>query len=218
MASKKPVPKPWTKFEKIKYVLFIVLAIVSIPFWLGVAKLIIYGVVYSVIVNPYLLFIYIPIIYLAFRYRKKNIWLAFKKKVGIKGLIFPENKSGDFVLNIFLIPVWLFLIRFIGLNVFSIVLPFWFALVLSLVPISLYTLSVWNEKRIKEIASTLCKAGLNKKEIKRRIKSSASYLSEPRVKSNISSADELKKYAELRDQGIINEDEFQAKKKKLLDL
>ena len=51
MASKKPVPKPWTKFEKIKYVLFIVLAIVSIPFWLGVAKLIIYGVVYSVIVK-----------------------------------------------------------------------------------------------------------------------------------------------------------------------
>ena len=218
MADKKPEPKPWTKFEKIKYVLLIVVAIVSFPFWLGVAKLIIYGAVYSVIVNPYLLFIYIPIIYLAFRYRKKNIWRAFKKKVGIKGLIFPENKSGNFVLNIFLIPVWLFLIRFIGLNVFSIEVYFWFALVLSLVPISLYTLFVWNEKRIKEIASTLSKAGLNKKEIKRRIKSSASYLYEPRIKSNISDADELKKYADLKDQGIITEEEFQAKKKKLLDL
>jgi len=31
-------------------------------------------------------------------------------------------------------------------------------------------------------------------------------------------ADELKKYADLRDQGIITEEEFQAKKKKILDL
>ena len=34
----------------------------------------------------------------------------------------------------------------------------------------------------------------------------------------VSEADELKKYAELKDQGIITEEEFQAKKKKLLDL
>ena len=33
-----------------------------------------------------------------------------------------------------------------------------------------------------------------------------------------SNADELKKYADLRDKGIITEEEFQAKKKKLLDL
>ena len=67
---------------------------------------------------------------------------------------------------------------------------------------------------------------MNKKEIKRRFKSTANYLYESsqvssksrRVQSNISDADELKKYAELRDQGIITEDEFQAKKKKLLDL
>ena len=32
-----------------------------------------------------------------------------------------------------------------------------------------------------------------------------------------SNADELKKYADLKDQGIITEEEFQAKKKKLLD-
>ena len=37
-------------------------------------------------------------------------------------------------------------------------------------------------------------------------------------KKNISEADELKKFAELKDQGIITEEEFQAKKKKLLDL
>ena len=35
---------------------------------------------------------------------------------------------------------------------------------------------------------------------------------------NLSNADELKKYADLRDQGIITEEEFQAKKKILLDL
>ena len=49
---------------------------------------------------------------------------------------------------------------------------------------------------------------------KKRLKSTAKYLS----KSNISDADELKKYADLRDQGIITEEEFQAKKKILLDL
>ncbi len=38
------------------------------------------------------------------------------------------------------------------------------------------------------------------------------------VKPDLSNADELKKYADLRDQGIITEVEFQAKKKKLLDL
>ena len=37
------------------------------------------------------------------------------------------------------------------------------------------------------------------------------------VFNTTSKADELKKYAELRDQGIISEEEFQAKKKKLLD-
>ena len=41
---------------------------------------------------------------------------------------------------------------------------------------------------------------------------------EPRIYVTNSNADELKKYAELRDQGIITEEEFQSKKKKLLDL
>ena len=38
------------------------------------------------------------------------------------------------------------------------------------------------------------------------------------LKPDLSNADELKKYADLKDQGIITEEEFQAKKKKLLDL
>ena len=36
--------------------------------------------------------------------------------------------------------------------------------------------------------------------------------------TTISNVDELKKYADLRDQGIITEEEFQAKKNKLLNL
>ncbi len=39
-----------------------------------------------------------------------------------------------------------------------------------------------------------------------------------KLDKNLSNADELKKYSDLRDQGIITEEEFQAKKKKLLDL
>ena len=38
------------------------------------------------------------------------------------------------------------------------------------------------------------------------------------IDKNLSNADELKKYSDLKDQGIITEEEFQAKKKKLLDL
>ena len=41
---------------------------------------------------------------------------------------------------------------------------------------------------------------------------------EPRIYTTTSKADELKKYSDLKDQGIITEEEFQAKKKKLLDL
>ncbi len=38
------------------------------------------------------------------------------------------------------------------------------------------------------------------------------------IESKSSAADELKKFADLKDQGIISDEEFQAKKKKLLDL
>ena len=40
----------------------------------------------------------------------------------------------------------------------------------------------------------------------------------PRIYTTTSNANELKQYSDLRDQGIITEEEFQAKKKKLLDL
>jgi TM2 domain-containing membrane protein YozV len=42
--------------------------------------------------------------------------------------------------------------------------------------------------------------------------------SEQSSASTISAAEELKKYKELLDQGVINEEEFQAKKERLLNL
>ena len=94
------------------------------------------------------------------------------------------------------------------------------------VPTFFYTLLLWNEKLRRNIANTFINSRLNKKEIKTRFVSKANYLSEyskvssksRKVQTNISDADEIKKYSELRDQGIITEEEFQAKKKKLLDL
>jgi hypothetical protein len=153
-----------------------------------------------------------------------NLFRKLYKKSTLKRLLLPKNKFSRFAVNIGFIPVWFFIIRFIGINLIYLNAFFGWTLLLS--PIVFYTLFLWNEKKIRNIANTFINAGLNKKEIKRRFKSTANYLSESskvssksrRVQSNISDADELKKYAELRDQGIITEDEFQAKKKKLLDL
>ncbi len=40
---------------------------------------------------------------------------------------------------------------------------------------------------------------------------------EPKTSSNVSSADELKKYNDLKEQGVITEAEFQEKKNQLLN-
>lgn len=64
------------------------------------------------------------------------------------------------------------------------------------------------------IGNTFIKVILNKKEIGKRLKSILNSLS----KTNISEATELNRFADLRDKGIITEEEFQSKKKKLLDL
>ena len=61
--------------------------------------------------------------------------------------------------------------------------------IIKFTPIILFTWYFWNEK------------------IKLRL----------RKYTTTSNADELKKYADLKSQGIITEEEFQAKKKKLLD-
>ncbi|PHA45142.1 hypothetical protein COE68_10365, partial [Bacillus toyonensis] len=42
--------------------------------------------------------------------------------------------------------------------------------------------------------------------------------SKPQVAASVSGADEILKYKELLDQGVISEEEFQAKKKQLLGI
>ena len=46
----------------------------------------------------------------------------------------------------------------------------------------------------------------------------SSVSNEPIIKETLSDADELEKFSKLKDQGIISEDEFQAKKKEILGL
>ncbi len=75
-----------------------------------------------------------------------------------------------------------------------------------LVPIFFATRYIWFEKSRHRIFYGLID----------KLKSIKNY--EPRIYTTTSNADEIKKYAELKDQGIITEEEFQAKKKQILGL
>ena len=153
-----------------------------------------------------------------------NIFREFYKN---SRFLVPKNKLTRLVLNIGFIVVWYICISFLSEGIFdnsqtnSLLRDFYRSDIylvlmwsLFLVPILFITQFFWLEDGFRDIANTFIKAGLTKKDIKRRFKTTAKSLS----KSNISDADELKKYADLRDQGIITEEEFQAKKKILLDL
>ncbi len=171
MVSKKPDPKPWTKFEKISYVLLVVVSIIFFPVGVVIFKGFFALALAYVLINPYLiplailLIIEFTILIFNQKYRET------RKKSLLKLIRSTQNLFGG-------------------------------------------------------LRNTFARAGLSEKEIIRRIGSTANYLSEAkkntsnrrRVTSNISDADELKKYAGLRDQGIITEEEFQAKKRQLLDL
>ena len=198
------------------YYLLLVIGIIAFPFALVISRDILFGLVASVVFNPYLLLIYIPslcLFYIAFRNRK-NICQAPKKLYKESQSLVPENKLTRLVLNIGFVVAWHRVCILIDNNNYVRSLElYWspqyvfFIFTLLLTPILLITLFLW----YKDIPNTFINA---KKETKRRLKTTANSLS----KSNISDADELKKYADLKDQGIITEDEFQAKKKKLLDL
>ncbi len=128
----------------------------------------------------------------------------------------PKNKFLKLLINIGFIVGWFFVVKHIWepihfqiiwffnkfANPFDLIYTFQTLLVL-VIPIILFTRYVWFEKSRNRIFFGL----FNK------LKSI-----EPRIYTNTSNADELKKYADLRDQGIITEEEFQAKKKKLLNL
>ena len=132
----------------------------------------------------------------------------------MKLLILPKNKFLRLLLNVVFIIVWFFICFFIIASIQRDIILFlkldpysnfssnlyWFYL---LIPIFFTTRYIWFEKSRNRIFYGLFN---NFKKF------------EPRIYTTTSNADELKKYAELRDQGIITEEEFQSKKKKLLDL
>ena len=208
MADKKPEPKPWNKFERISYVLFGVIAFITIPLWVVIGRIIFGTLAASAILNPYLLFIYIPIIYLILSKKRRQAL----KKDGIKGIIFPKNKFARLIVNVYFISFWYLIYReslyWLDNNYILYIEPDSFLeLFLFFIPIFFYTRYLWFEKsRNRIFYGIFDKFKFNLKQFN------------TEVFNTTSNADELKKYAELRDKGIITEEEFQAKKKLLLDL
>ena len=133
----------------------------------------------------------------------------------MKRLQLPKNKFLRLLINVLLIVVWIFIFAFplnallsiLGWNEFMRWLVFRgiriHMIIICVLPIFFITRYIWFEKSRNRIFFGLFS----------KLKSI-----EPRIYTNTSNADELKKYADLKDQGIITEEEFQAKKKKLLDL
>ena len=129
----------------------------------------------------------------------------------MKRLQLPKNKFLKLIINIGLIVGWLYTYAYIDQLLW--INKFWYNLtflikinntlivpiIIILIPIFFITRYIWFEKSRNRIFY-----GLFSK-------------FQPRIYTTISNADELKKYSELKDQGIITEDEFQAIKKKLLD-
>ena len=128
----------------------------------------------------------------------------------------PKNKFLRLLINVVLIVVWIgsyvivdgqllwksaFWYNLTGAITIGgiLIMPF----IIVLIPIFFTTRYIWFEKSRNRIFY-----GLFNKFKK----------FQPRIYTTTSNADELKKYAELRDKGIITEEEFQSKKKKLLDL
>ena len=133
----------------------------------------------------------------------------------MKRLQLPKNKFPRLGINIALIIIWLALSRLYPVNQFlwkiTTEIFFFFAGVMAKFGVSLY----YGEFVYKSIESFFVWTPIIlvtwyfwNKNIKLRL----------RIYTTSSNADELKKYSNLKDQGIITEEEFQAKKKKLLDL
>ena len=205
MADKKPEPK-WIK--KLPRGTFFVIALITFPFWLVIGRIIFGTLAAPAILNPYLLFIYIPIIYLILSKKRRQ---ALKKN-GIRGIIFPKNKFARLIVNVYFISFWYLIygesLYWLDNNYILYIEPDSFlGLFLFFIPIFFYTRYLWFEKsRNRIFYGIFDKFKFNLKRFN------------TEVFNTTSNADELKKYAELRDKGIITEEEFQAKKKQLLDL
>ena len=155
------------------------------------------------------------------REKIKKVFLNLFRKSYKRGrLLVPKNKITRLVFNIGFVVVWMFvfasILEFledldIRLTVYEGTPQYYLILTLLSAGILFFTQFLWLPNGFRDITNTFSKI---KKETKKRVKSILKYLS----KSNISDAEELKKYAELRDNGIITEEEFKFKKKQLLDL
>tara|TARA_R100000655_G_scaffold6368_1_gene18362 strand:- start:601 stop:1014 length:414 start_codon:yes stop_codon:yes gene_type:complete len=137
----------------------------------------------------------------------------------MKPLKLPQNKLARLVINVLLIATWVFIWRNQELGTsgsmrwlnFTTSIEF-FGLypiieLLFYVPVFFITRYIWFKESRNRIFYGLIdklKSNLNKYE--------------PRIYTSTSNADELKKYAGLKDEGIITEEEFQAKKKQILGL
>ena len=128
----------------------------------------------------------------------------------------PENKIARLFINVLLIAGWFFIYAYInhlllpsnvtwGLFLTSISIGGinFVPILLLLIPIFFITRYIWFKESRNRIFYGLFD---NFKKY------------QPRLYTTSSNADELKKYSDLKDQGIITEEEFQAKKRKLLDL
>ena len=142
----------------------------------------------------------------------------------MKRLQLPKNKFLRLLINVVLIVVYYFVYSEITHELmFSRFDDYWYGLTnwlgywgnvvldlsIFLLPIFFITRYIWFEKsRNRTFYGLFDKFNFNV-DLKKL---------EPRIYTTTSNADELKKYSDLKDQGIITEEEFQAKKKKLLDL
>ena len=129
------------------------------------------------------------------------------KKSTINALLLPKNKFGRLIINVGYILAWLLISNFIHFDYYDNydASPSYY-LLLS-VPIFFVTRYLWfEESRDRIFYGVFEKIKLNLKKFN------------SEIFNTTSNADKLKKYAELRDQGVITEEEFQAKKKNLLDL
>jgi len=141
----------------------------------------------------------------------------------MKRLLLPENKISRLFINILFIVIWLpsglylhvwlsDLIEYLNYSFYwdiysNIRIYLFFSALFA--PIVFGTRYIWFKKTRDKIFNGFFDKFNFNVDLKKL---------EPRIYTTTSNADELKKYADLRDQGIITEEEFQAKKKKLLDL
>ena len=138
----------------------------------------------------------------------------------MKSLLLPKNKFLRLLINVFLIILYWFVYFEIRRELeFSDFDDYWYGLTnwlgywgnlvldlsIFLLPMFFITRYIWFEKSRNRIFYGI----FDKFKFPNL---------EPRIYTTTSNSDELKKYADLKDQGIITEEEFQAKKKILLDL